>query len=609
MKKLVLFILIVLLLACILYVFHTSRPVRKDLLLADSLMTEHADSSLSILQNIKTPIGLSDKNRALYALLMTQAMFKNYLSVESDSLIRIAADYYKESRDSLRKGWAFYYSARVYQNMDEEKKALDYYQKASIAASATRDYKLLDLIYNYWGLLLQKKKPYNDGIQKLKKSLEYSELRKDTLGQIQVLSDLGWSCIWKEDYAQALLYFQKGLKLIKATNNIKLLSSFYHNLGVLYWRKKNYNLALNYINKSLRLEQDSLKVIPSYNVMAGIYLGMHKYDSSRFYINKVGMGITFYSKANYYNNLSKLEKGVGNYKEAIVYRDLYMAYNDSIENAEDDIEITKLQKKYDYSVIENENSILKIERQNRNIFVLLLLVIMIAIVFSGYFYFLKECARKEKSLREKEDLLRFHLLQSQNKTILLQQQQQELFAREEELKQSVQREMQLTDNISDKEEKLSAFQLREEELAGEIMKIKEELHLHSQKEQELKKCIFNGNAVVKKILSLDTLSSVQRIKLKEQFVLSPEEQDDLFKAVNICFDNFVDRLRLQYPKLMGDDVYLCCLLRMNLTKNNILLLMDITEDALKKRKQRIKSGRIEELKDNAIYLMDFLSSF
>lgn len=535
-------------------------------------------------------------------------MFKNYLSVESDSLIRIAADYYKESRDSLRKGWAFYYSARVYQNMDEEKKALDYYHKASIAASATGDYKLLDLIYNYWGLLLQKKKPYDDGIQKLKKSLEYSELRKDTLGQIQVLIDLAWSCVWKEDYKQSLLFYHRAMLFAKAIKEESLLSTIHNGLGVLYSQQKKYKQALYYANKSLAFKKDSIHKLALYSLKGSIFLNLSEYDSARFYIRKRGSGKDFYSKADYYGNLSKLEKGLGNYKEAIVYRDLYMAYNDSIENAEEDIEITKLQKKYDYSVIENENSILKIERQNRNIFVLLLLVIMIAIVFSGYFYFLKERARKEKSLREKEDLLRFHLLQSQNKTILLQQQQQELFAREEELRQSVQREMQLTDNISDKEEKLSAFQLREEELAGEIMKIKEESHLHSQKEQELKKCIFNGNAVVKKILSLDTLSSVQRIKLKEQFVLSPEEQDDLFKAVNICFDNFVDRLRLQYPKLMGDDVYLCCLLRMNLTKNNILLLMDITEDALKKRKQRIKSGRIEELKDNAIYLMDFLGS-
>lgn len=53
-------------------------------------MTEHADSALHILQKFNNPQHLYGENAALYALLMTQAQYKNYIPVENDSLIHIA---------------------------------------------------------------------------------------------------------------------------------------------------------------------------------------------------------------------------------------------------------------------------------------------------------------------------------------------------------------------------------------------------------------------------------------------------------------------------------------------------------------------------------------
>lgn len=57
------------------------------------------DSALLLLEQIPHSEELRGKQRADYALLLTQARDKNYLdSLQSDSLIKIAVDYYRMGR-------------------------------------------------------------------------------------------------------------------------------------------------------------------------------------------------------------------------------------------------------------------------------------------------------------------------------------------------------------------------------------------------------------------------------------------------------------------------------------------------------------------------------
>ena len=65
-----------------------SSSVKSPLLLsADSLMEIYPDSALSILESISSPQKLPCADRALYALLLTQARHKNYIALGDDSLL------------------------------------------------------------------------------------------------------------------------------------------------------------------------------------------------------------------------------------------------------------------------------------------------------------------------------------------------------------------------------------------------------------------------------------------------------------------------------------------------------------------------------------------
>ena len=68
----------------------------------EACMELFPDSTLSLLSQIECPECMRGQQRADYALLLTQALDKNYLdNLQSDSLIMIAVEYYKQEGDNL----------------------------------------------------------------------------------------------------------------------------------------------------------------------------------------------------------------------------------------------------------------------------------------------------------------------------------------------------------------------------------------------------------------------------------------------------------------------------------------------------------------------------
>ena len=87
--------IIFVILCAILFAGCGNQQVRKTLNQAESIMDQQPDSALSLLKQIEGNRILSEKQNALYALLYSQALDKNYIDITNDSLINIAVDYYQ----------------------------------------------------------------------------------------------------------------------------------------------------------------------------------------------------------------------------------------------------------------------------------------------------------------------------------------------------------------------------------------------------------------------------------------------------------------------------------------------------------------------------------
>ena len=81
---------------------------------AETCMAERPDSSLYLLRTLDKRHISGSLRKARYALLYSQALDKNYIDVDNDSLIRVAVDYYKGHGTSHEKALAYFYLGRVY---------------------------------------------------------------------------------------------------------------------------------------------------------------------------------------------------------------------------------------------------------------------------------------------------------------------------------------------------------------------------------------------------------------------------------------------------------------------------------------------------------------
>ncbi len=91
---------------------------------ADAVMEQHPDSALALLEAIPDSALVTSRDRALHALLLTQALDKNYIDVTSDSLINIAVNYFQNhgSKEYLMK--ALFYLSRIDYNIHHYRQSM-----------------------------------------------------------------------------------------------------------------------------------------------------------------------------------------------------------------------------------------------------------------------------------------------------------------------------------------------------------------------------------------------------------------------------------------------------------------------------------------------------
>ena len=551
-------------------------------------MPDSSAAALRLLDSIDGGASMSDSHHARYALLLTQARYKNDLVPRNDSLIRIAVDYYSASSDSLRKAWTCFYMAQTLRDTYEPKRALDYFRRAASAASATDDNKLRSLIYDHWGLLLQSDRPYEMGLKKLLEAKKYAEAAGDTISLIYILRDIGVSYVFLKDSGKANNYFDKGIELATTKQQRYLLSILYKYKSVSFQQGNRPKDALRFVNKALSYADRDVNLKKElYSVKLLVFNDLQQYDSASYYLGKIGDRENFYSISYKEKQAYRIQKGLGNYKEALRHHERYALYLDSDYIKTIDDNLIGLQRKYDYAYFEYENIKLKNIEQSRNVVILAASVALLLLLFIGYCLYLRWRKKKNIIIKTKDSIIRQYLWNLQKKTNELLQQRLVLSEKELALKETI-----------EEREILTKDKLHKEKLLEEL----------SKQQQVLKERIFGMNEIVQRIERLHHMNDLQKHKQRIDLILSEQDLQNLFKAMNFCYNNFEERLRKNYPSLTNEDIYVCCLIRMKVSKSDIALLLSTNEEALKKRKYRIKRDKIGLGKD-AVSLDTFLAEY
>ena len=552
-----------------------THQINASLLQIEQLMYERPDSAWKILQHMPPISQVRKEEQALHALLFTQAQYKNYIPVKSDSLLRIAEAYYRTSSDSLHKAWTLFYLAQYYRDSDEKEKALSYFQQANIASRNIENNQFKFLLNLHWANLLSDEDAENKGIEKYQTANKYAILLKDTLKQIDLFERWGWCYLLNGKYNQADSLFKEAMSLSMKTEIKFLEKNLLAQLATTAYLKKEYFLALNLINRSISLEKDSTELYPLWANKANIFLSMNQYDSVRTYLQKDIRNSTLYQKAGKQKIWYQYEEKMNNLPKALEYSKRYAELLDTIYQKELSSKIIELQHKYDYSLIQSENKLLKIKRQRLYISLtaICMAVLTVAVIF---FYKRREEKRKlAEQMRSKDDLMKEMRLQLQEKTI-------DLHAAQEKI---IEKKMALDKELSQREKMRSEY---------------------SSKEAAMRKEILRHSEIIRKMEQLNKMSQQDKIQSRS-VVLSDEEQDNLAEIVNICYNNFTDRLWKKFPTLTKADISLCCLIKIGISNSNMLYLLDTSKVALKKRKNRLKHDKMGMDENDSLdeFIMEF----
>ena len=187
---------------------------------AESYMEMHPDSALLLLKHISHPEKLRGKQRADYALLLTQARDKNYLdSLQSDSLIKFAVDYYQNRDDKVKAGKALFYYGKVEGLQDNNTVAMQAFLNALEKLEKTEEYKLQGLVHEYIGCINRDRKLYEDAFNNYQSSASYYQKASDTLGIVYIYRDIARVYVVEQKYDSVYKYINRALSLCEKIEN------------------------------------------------------------------------------------------------------------------------------------------------------------------------------------------------------------------------------------------------------------------------------------------------------------------------------------------------------------------------------------------------------
>lgn len=534
----------------ILLLFAACRSGKGDRMLlarADSLMSCQPDSALHILQNISNPEEMVRADRAEYALLLTQAKDKNYITHTSDSLIRIAVGYYDIGAENELAAKSLFYLGRVYQDMGDEIRAIDAYLHAIRVLPDNADKRFQMLLYNNLADCSEHQEYYDLAMKMFRKSYAVTVKRKEKKELFFSLRGIGGIFMFQDRIDSALCYYQKALVIAQNADDSLWTSAVLCDISRVYYNKKECQEAYQYVSASIKMAPNNKDLYPKYFLKGDILVHLEQPDSARYYLNLCRFSSDIYTKAASSTALYDLEKKYGNYKKAVEYNDTFFVHYDSIQNMKHSAIMNDLLHNHALELHKKELSV----KQQKNI-TLIISVSVSVLILSILWFFLADRHKKTKILALQQELMH-----NRSSIRLL----------KEKIKQIHTTETGISNN----------------QIVHEI--------LFELQKQKLELCVrlFKTSDFYKNLLSVEKV----KIKKEKKLLVDPKS---LREYINNMFADPMQDLRDNCSELTSDDLYYSILYYLGFSDSTIFLCMEIeSQQAITQRKYRIKKKMNDQL--------------
>lgn len=333
----------------------------------DTLMNDHPDSALQILDSLKSEKPhWSRSQRMRYDLLHLKAENKAFVPLTSDSVAKDLVSYYDTWGNANERMMAHYLLGCVYRDKGDSPRAIDAYQKAISQADTTAtdcDFYTLSCVYAQMSGVYHQQLLFTNEINARRLSSHFAHYSKDTLQVILNLSKSAGAYLLlnKKDSAETLL--KKVWHLYQKGHYVQETLQASTTLIYLYVQEPNKNyeakkLIDEYEAKSILFDNNhelSGARKQYYYYKGQYYDNVDLLDSAEYYYRKVyHPGMPFVAKNPMYKGLLRVFMKRHQADSIAKYAQLYCEANDS-SIAKKDQELTaQMAASYNYSLYQKE---------------------------------------------------------------------------------------------------------------------------------------------------------------------------------------------------------------------------------------------------------------
>ena len=571
-----------------------------ELVHAESVMFDHPDSALHILEDMPMPSARWDKeNHALWCLLTSQAQVKLIMNISSDSLVRIAYNYYKPTDNARRKAMSALYMGDINYDLGNIEEAMQYYLEGKTEVEKTDDYKTGYLIMSSLGKLYLYRRLADYALEACTKAYDYAVKDSSKRYQMTSLQNLARCYCISDKLTEAIDIYHK-------CSDLALEIGYRNNQ---YYYDVQSEIALVYTNslqyeKSLEILKTFPKIYQHYSLIGTNYLMLSQYDSAYLYLNKALNTDNVYAKKAIYNSLYELADTPEYRKYLKTYCDSLLFYTDSVMSLDKGKEIIAYKEKYDHQKLITEQQRLKLEKADAQRMMFIITICLIVVIAVVAYLYQKRLVRKETTIRKQSEQLQDYMLQLHEYETQLMQNNRYM----EELKEQLSGQEMNSEELHEYREQIDSLQIENSRLSEKINSLQHHINDYSSKldkarrEADKFRNLSEENLYLKqreRVLTDYLVDNDRLVKeLREKCrVLEAGEWETLEQMCESTYSNFVSRLLGICPTLTKQELHLCMLIKLRFNNAQMSEIFGVNTTSVSQKKFRLKKHLSDALQD------------
>ena len=576
----------------------TTNKLMPELEQAEKVMFDHPDSALHLLESMEIPSSQTDKeNHALWCLLMTQAKYKMVMKISSDSLVRIAYDYYKPTNNARRKAMSALYMGGLNYNLGNIEESIRFYLEAKTEMEKTNDYKLGYLIMSGLGRIYLYRNLIEYAFEACQSAYNYSVKDSNLRYQMVSLQYLARCYCLLNNLDKAEQVYEQSAELALELKNNDFYAVVQQELALVYIAQKRFY-------ESLEVVQTLQPSSQTYLLRGQIYLCLSKTDSALYYLKKSLRTDNVYTKRSVYKTLYQLSCD----SEFNIYMkefcDSLLFYTDSVMSLDKGKEIIAYKEKYDHQRLITEQQRLKLEKADAQRMMFIITICLIVVIAVVAYLYQKRLVRKETTIRKQSEQLQDYMLQLHEYETQLMQNNRYM----EELKEQLSGQEMNSEELHEYREQIDSLQVENSRLSEKINSLQHHINDYSSKldkarrEADKFRNLSEENLYLKqreRVLTDYVVDNDRLVKeLREKCrVLETGEWETLEQMCESTYSNFVSRLLGICPTLTKQELHLCMLIKLRFNNAQMSEIFGVNTTSVSQKKFRLKKHLSDTLQD------------